>query len=202
MLEAFLYYLVEYGLKNNLVVNGAGVVVFQREKMYTSYRMISNLFLILGIVLSSTITYFLYTYIYSKYDLYNISVSVNVLIVGAYNILVSAILKKKRGFNSYVYENSFSYAYDTVFILSVVFSLDMTVDGGMLFFFMSLLSTIVVIFITNIIIGFFVRNCNRGYLNDSFRNVVARLFLFAIFAVIFYYTSTLDIPIDYFTSNN
>lgn len=192
MLKTFLEYLVFYGLKNNLVVNnGSGVVVFQREKMYTSFRFINNLFVILGIVLAATVTYFLNTYVYSKLDLYNISVSVSVLIVGAYNIAVSKIMRKKHSFNNYIYENSFSYAYDTVFMLSIIFSLDMELP--ILYFFMSLLSAIIVIFITNIIIGFYVKNCNRGYINDSFKNVATRLFLFAILAIIFYYTGLIDI---------
>ena len=194
MLKTFLSYLVVYGLKSNLVVNnGAGVVVYQREKMYTSYRMINNLFLIIGVALTGTIAYFLNTYIYDKFDLNNISVSVNVLVVCTYNIIVSTIFKKKHNFNNYVYENSFSYAYDTVFILSVVFSLDMKMQ--MIYFFMSLLSAIVVIFITNLIVGFFVKNCNRGFINDSFKNISTRLFLFAIIAIIFYYTGSLDIVI-------
>ena len=194
MLQTFLSYLVIYGLRSNLVVNnGSGVVIFQREKMYTSYRYISTLFLILGVILTATITYFLNLYVYSKFDLYNISLSVNVVIVGAYNILVSTILKKSPSFSNYIYENSFSYAYDTVFILSVIFSLDMKLS--ILYFFMSLLAAVIVIFITNVLVGFFVKCCNRGYINDSFRNVAVRLFLFAIFAVIFYYTSQMNIVI-------
>lgn len=194
MLETFLSYLVIYGLQNNLVAcNGSGAVIFQREKMYTSYRYISTLFLILGVILTATISFFLNTFIYSKYNLYNINVSVNVLIVGAYNMLVSFILKKSPSFSNYMYENSFSYAYDMVFTLSVIFSLNM--DLSIPYFFMSLLAAVLCIFVTSIIIGFFVKSVNRGYINDSFRNVPARLFLLAIIAMIFYYTSQINIAI-------
>lgn len=194
MIQTFLTYLVLYGLKGNLVVcNGSGALIFQREKKYTSYRYTSNLFLILGIVLTATISFFLNTYIYSKYDLYNISFSINVLIVGAYNMLVSFLLKKSPSFNNYVYENSFSYAYDMVFTISVILSLDMSLTIPQ--FFMSLLAVIVCVFITNVLVGMFVKSLNRGYINDSFRNVPARLFLFAIIAIIFYYTAQLNIII-------
>lgn len=194
MLETFLSYLVIYGLQNNLVAcNGSGAVIFQREKMYTSYRYISTLFLILGVILTATISFFLNTFIYSKYNLYNINVSVNVLIVGAYNMLVSFILKKSPSFSNYMYENSFSYAYDMVFTLSVIFSLNMNLSIP--YFFMSLLAAVLCIFVTSVIIGFFVKSVNRGYINDSFRNVPARLFLLAVIAMIFYYTSQINIAI-------
>ena len=194
MFQTFLSYLVLYGLKSNLVAcNGSGALIFQREKMYTSYRFISNLFLILGVILTASISFFLEYFIYSKYDLYNISFSVNVLIVGAYNMLVSLFIKKSPSFSNYVYENSFSYAYDMVFTLSVILSLDMTLSIPL--FFMSLLSAVVCIFVTSALIGFFVKSVNRGYINDSFRNVAVRLFLLAIIAIIFYYTAQLDITI-------
>lgn len=190
MLEMLLTYLIIYGLKTNLVVqNGSGVLIFQREKMYTSFRYISNLFLILGTILTATISYFLYRIIYVKFDMFYISHGVNVVIVGAYNILISNILKRRPSFSNYLYENSFSYAYDTVFMLSVLFMLDM--DLSIVYFFMSLLAAVLVIFISNVLIGFFVKCFNRNYVNISARNIAVRLFMVAIFSIILYYAQLL-----------
>ena len=190
MFEMLLTYLVIYGLKSNLVVsNGSGVLIFQREKMYTSFRYISNLFLILGIVLTAIISYVLYQSLYIRYDLYYISEGVNVVIVGAYNIAVSNFLKKRPTFNNYLYENSFSYAFDTVYMLSVLFMLDM--ELSFIHFLMSLLAAVLVIFICNVLIGFFVKCFNRNYVNISARNIAVRLFMIAIFSILIYYAQML-----------
>ena len=190
MLQVFLSYLVLYGLHSNLMLNGAGTVVFQREKQYMSFRLLSTLFLVVGIALTATITFFLYKFVYSSYNLFYISASINVLIVGLYNILVSYIWKRfGKSFSYYLYDNAFSYAFDMVFTLSVIFTLNMSVSIAE--FFVSLSAVVIVVFVTSIIIGFFVRNLNRGYMNVSFRNIPARLFVLAIFSIILYYCAQL-----------
>ncbi len=190
MAQTFLSYLILFGLENNLIIsNSAGVSIFQREKMYTSFRFLSLLYLLAGIVLTSTISYFLNYFIYSKFDLYYISVTVNVFIVGIYNILISYIWKKGKSFNNYLYENSFSYAFDVVFTLSVIFCLDMSVS--IVNFFMQLIACVIVVAITYTILGHFIKCENRGYLNVSFRNVPVRIFMFAIFSLILYYAGLL-----------
>ena len=190
MFKLFLSYLVLFGLHSNLMLNGAGTVVFQREKQYRSFRLFSTLFLVLGIAVTATITFFLYKFVYSKYNLLYISASVNVLIVGLYNLLVALIWKKSgRSFTYYLYDNSFSYAFDTVFTLSVIFTLNLSVPIAE--FFISLAAVCIVVFVSSIVIGFFVRNLNRGYMNISFRNIPARLFVLAIFSIILYYCAQL-----------
>lgn len=190
MLQTFLSYLVLYGLSDNLMLNGAGTTVFQREKQYMSFRIFSTLFLVLGIALTATITFFLYKFVYSSYNLFYISASVNVLIVGLYNLLVAFIWKKSgKSFVYYLYDNSFSYAFDFVFTLSVIFTLNMSVSIAE--FFVSLSAVVITVFVSSIVIGFFVRNLNRGYMNVSCRNIPARLFVLAIFSIILYYAAQL-----------
>ena len=190
MLQIFITYLVIYGLKSNLVVdNSSGVLIFQREKMYTSFRYISNLFLILGIIISASISYFLYTYIYVKFNMFYISETVNMLIVASYNIIVSNLLKKKKSFSNYLYDNSFSLAYDTVFMVSVLLTLDMNLS--VVGFFLSLLAAVIVIFVINVLMGFFVKSFNRNYINISARNIAVRLFMMAIFSIILHYAAML-----------
>lgn len=186
MIQTFLAYLVIFGLKNNIVVmNGSGALLYQREKLYRSLRYISSLFLALGVVLISIISYFLYNYVYVKFDLLYIHISVVVLLVCGYNIIVSHFWQKMSHFKHYLYEASFSYAFDVVYTLSVILTLDMTLSVGS--FMMAILAIIIVILITNVVIGFFVESLNRGYLSVYFRNVPARLFLFALIAIILYY---------------
>lgn len=192
MLETFLSYLALYGLKENIFVyNGSGPLQIQREKMYRSFRYINALFLILGIVLTSVISYFLNNFIYEKFDLAYISVSVNVFIVALYNLLVSRIMQKSSYFNFYLYENSFSYGFDVVFTLSVIFTVDMSV--AILPFLFSLVAIAIVVIVMNLLMGFYIRSMNRGYLNINFRNISVRLFLFALFSILIYYASLLVI---------
>lgn len=192
MLNTFLSHLALYGLKSNIVTaNGSGVLLFQREKSYRSFRYIGALLLMLGIVLCSGITYVLYNYVYSKFDLYFVSVSVTVFIVCVYNIIISNIWKKISSFKVYLYENSFSYAMDVAFTLSVIFTLDMSLP--LISFIMSVLAVVVVIIVMNVFVGVFVGLINRSYVDKSFRNVSSRLFLFAIISIIIYYASLLVI---------
>lgn len=187
MLQTFLSYLILYGLSQNIMLNGAGTVVFQREKQYFSFRITSTLFLVFGIAISCTIAYFLETYVYSKFNMLYINATIDVLIVGVYNFIVSLIYRKNKRFNYYLYDNAFSYAYDSVFMLSIIFTINMSVPIAE--FFIMLAVIVVIVFITSLVIGFFINCINRGYLNASARNIPARLFLLAIFSIIFYYLS-------------
>ena len=192
MLNTFLSYLALYGLQSNIITNnGAGVLLFQREKSYRSFRYVSALILMVGIVLCSAISYVLYNYVYSKFDLYFISVSVSVFIVCVYHLLTSNIWKKVSSFKVYLYENSFSYALDVAFTLSVIFRLNMALP--LVEFIMSVVAMIVVIPFMNLFLGLYMGVINRFYVEKSFRNVSARLFLFAIVSIIVYYASLLVI---------
>lgn len=192
MISTFLNNLISYGLVNNVVVStGAGVVLMQREKTYRSFRYLSCLFLILGIVLCSEIAYALENYVYSKFDIGFIAVTVNVFFVGVFNLLMSKIWKKISSFKVYLYDSSFSYAMDVAFMLAVIFSLDMSL--AIVDFAMCVLAICAVVLIMNVFIGFFIESYNRSYIDKNFRNVSSRLFLFAIFAVILYYAGMLAI---------
>ena len=194
-LRTFLQYLVIYGLQNNLVVcSGSGALIFQREKVYTKYRILSTLFLAIGIIISGIVTYILsrLSYTISGFDTKKFIATVNILVIGCYNMVVSMIFKKSKKFQNYVYENSFSYAYDMVFTLSVTFTIE---TGLSIFLFtMTLLAAVIVVVFSNLVIGFFIKNLNRDYVHDSFRNVPIRLFFFAILAVLFYYLGQVTIP--------
>lgn len=190
MLEVLLSYIILYGVQSNvLVMNGTGAIQFQREKMYRSFRYISALFLILGIIVCSFIAYVLHTYVYSKFDLYYIATSVNVLFVGIYNLLVAFIWTKISSFKHYLYETSYSYVMDFAYTLSIIFTLDMSVSIAN--FAMSLIAVALVVLVMNVFVGFFVESFNKSYINKNFRHVPSRLFLLAIFSIILYYVGIL-----------
>lgn len=186
MLDILLTYIVLYGIKNNVLVsNGTGALQFQREKMYRSFRLVNTLFLMLGIAIASFISYVLQSYVYQKFDLAYIGTSVTVLVVGLYNIIVAHIWTKISSFKHYLYESSYSYVMDVAFTLSVIFMLDMNLS--ILNFSLSIIAVLLVVFVSNILIGFFVESFNKSYINSSFRHVPSRLFLLAIFSILFYY---------------
>ena len=186
MLQVLLSYLVLFGLKNNIVVaNGTGAAQFQREKMYRSFRLIDTLFLVLGVVVCSFITYLLNKFVYVKFDLEYINLSVAVVLVGAYNLLVSHIWSKISTFKHYLYESSFSYVMDASYTFSVIFTIDMTVPIAE--FSMQILAVAISILVVNIIVGFYTESVNRSYINSAFRNVPSRLFLLAIFSILLHY---------------
>lgn len=190
MFETFLSYLALYGVQSNIFVyNGAGTLQVQREKMYKSFRYINALFLILGIVITSLIAYVLNNYVYDKFDLFDISVSVNVFIVALYHLIISFVWQKMSYFKFYLYENAFAYGFDVVYTLSVIFTIDMSV--GFVSFLLSLFAIAIVVMIMNVLMGFYIKSMNRGYMNVNFRNVSARIFLFAIFSILCYYASIL-----------
>ena len=186
MLEILLSYLVLYGLKSNIVVaNGTGAVQFQREKMYKSFRLIDTLFLVLGVVVCSFIAYLLNTFVYVKFNLEYINLSVAVVLVGAYNLLVNFIWSKISTFKHYLYESSFSYVMDASYTFSVIFTIDMTVPIAE--FSMQILAVAISILVVNVIVGFYTESVNRSYINSAFRNVPSRLFLLAIFSILLHY---------------
>lgn len=190
MLDLFLTNLVTFGLNSNIVLNsGVGVILFGREKKYKLFRYINTLFLMLGIVLCSIATYFLNQYVFLKFDLTEIKVGVLVFLVCLYNLLISFLWKKMSLFGHYLYERSCSYVFDVVFTIFVVLSLDMTL--AIVSFILSVAAVILVVFATMFIVGFYIETVNNSNLKIYFRNVSARMFLIAIFAVILFYASML-----------
>lgn len=190
MAEIFLSYLVLYGINSNIITgSGAGALLFQREKMYNSFRYLNSLFLIFGITICGIVSYLLNEFIFIPYDIAYINVSVIVLCAGLYNLGVSAIWRKVSSFEMYLYNNSFSYAFDLVFMVFTILSLNMSLPFGN--FLLSIVAIALVIFVMNAIIGFFVKSMNRGYMNINIRNVSARLFFLAIISLILYYVGIL-----------
>lgn len=190
MLNLFLSNLVGFGLQSNLVVNsGTGALLFGREKKYAFFRYISILFLILGICVCSALNYFLTNYIYLKFDVMEIQVGVLTIFSCLYNLLVSKVWKKISLFGLYLYNASCSYVFDTVFIIFAAMTLDCTLTLSA--FFVSLLSAVLVVFVMYVLIGFYVDGINKSSLRICFRNVSARLYLIAIFAIILYYANML-----------
>ena len=185
MVEILLSYLILYGLKSNIVCSGSGTLLFQREKMYTSFRYVSTLFLMLGIAITSFATYFLNKFVYSAFDLQLIGSTVVVLLVGIYNLIVSMMWSKLSSFKNYLYQSSYSYVMDFAYTLSVVFTLDLNVE--ILNFVMMMAAILIVVFVMNIIMGFFVETFNKSYINSNLRHVPSRLFLLAIFSILLYY---------------
>ena len=186
MMQVLLSYLVLYGLKSNIVVaNGTGAAQFPREKMYRSFRLVDTLFLVLGVVVCSFIAYLLNTFVYVKFNLEYINLSVAVVLVGAYNLLVNFIWSKISTFKHYLYESSFSYVMDASYTFSVIFTIDMTVPIAE--FSMQILAVAISILVVNVIVGFYTESVNRSYINSAFRNVPSRLFLLAIFSILLHY---------------
>lgn len=190
MLNLFLANLASFGLSNNIVINsGFGALLFGREKMYKRFRYINTLFLMLGIIICAFVTYFLDTYVCAKFDLNEIKVGVIVLVACLYNLLISMLWSKMSLFGHYLYERSCSYVFDMVFTVFAALSLDLSVS--ILAFMMSVAAVVVVVFLTNFIVGFFVESINKSSLRLCFRNVSARLYLIAIFAVLLFYLNML-----------
>lgn len=190
MLNLFLTNLVTYGLSSNLVVNsGVGVLLFGREKKYRFFRYINTLFLMLGIALSAIATYFLNKFVYAKFDLFEIKIGVLVFLVCLYNLLISFLWKKMSLFGHYLYERSCSYVFDVVFTIFVVASLGLELE--IVPFLLMIASVLVVVFATTFLIGFYIESINKSNLKIYFRNVSARLFLIAIFAMILFYANML-----------
>ena len=74
-------------------------------------------------------------------------------------------------------------------IVFVVMSVDMTLK--IVPFLMTILAIMVVIFVTNLIMGFYIESINKSSLKLCVRNVSARLYMLAFFAVLLFYLSKL-----------
>ena len=172
-----------------MVNNGSGALVLQREKMYRSFRYIDSLFVIIGFAIISIISYFLNTYLFVKFDLGYVSFTVVVFLVGLYNIIVSLLWRKVSNFQNYLYQKSYSFAFDYAFMLSAILMLNMTLSFAE--FLVSVLAVCIVIFVMNVLVGFYVHSINRGYMNINFRDVSARLFVLAIFSILLIYAGQL-----------
>lgn len=190
MLDLFLTNLASFGLSNNIIVNsGFGALLLGREKKYRFFRYINTLFLLLGICICSFVAYLLDVYVCSKLDLAEILIGVVVLVACSYNLLVAMLWRKISLFGYYLYECSCSYVFDTIFAIFVAMSLDFSV--AILPFLLSVLAIMIVVFLTNFVIGFFIESINKSSLRLCFRNVSARLYLLAIFGVLLYYLNML-----------
>lgn len=190
MLETLLSYLILYGIRSNvLVFNGAGALELQREKMYRSFRYLDALFVIIGFAINAIIAYVLNVYVLSKFGLEYAGFAISVLLVGIYNILVSLLWRKVSHFQNYLYQKSYSFAFDFAFILSAILMLNMSLPFAD--FLVSILAVCIVIFVMNVLVGFYVHSINRGYMNINFRDVSARLFIMAIFSILLIYAGQL-----------
>lgn len=189
-MDVLLSSLINAGLKSNIVVDsGVGPLLFSREKRYSLFRYISVMFLILGISVIAVAMYFLENYVLSKFGLLEFKICIAVLFAGLFNLLVTVIWKKSTYFGRYLYASSCSYAFDLVYIVYIVMSLDMTVAVAP--FFMNLVAIAIVLFAMHTLVCTFVNSINRSSLNINFRNVSARLFLFAIISFLLHYATLL-----------
>ena len=190
MLNLFLTNLINYGVSSNIVVNsGVGALLFGREKKYKLFRYVNTLFLLLGICLCSICIYFLNQFVLIKFDLSEIKIGILVILVCLYNLLIAFLWKRISLFSFYLYERSCSYVFDVVFTIFAVMSVDLTLQ--LVPFILSVAAILVVIFVTNLLVGFYIESINKSTLKVYFRNVSARLFLIAIFAMILFYANML-----------
>ena len=190
MINLFLTNLMNFGLNQNIFVNsGYGAMLVGREKKYRFFRYINILFTILGIILCSIATYFLNQYVFEKFDIFEIKVGAVIFLAGLYNLLISFLWGKMSRFGQYLYEKSCSYVFDLVFTVFVVMTLDLTLS--FVSFLMTLLALLIIIFATYVIIGFYIESINKSTLKLCVRNVAARLYLIAFFAILLFYLGKL-----------
>lgn len=190
MFNVFLANLVTYGLNQNILVSsGYAALLLGREKKYRFFRHLNMLFTILGIAICSIAMFFINDFVINKFDVVEIKVGIAVLLAGVYNLFISFLWGKMSNFGQYLYEKSCSYVFDTVFIVFVVMTLDMTVK--IVPFIMTVLAIMAVVFVTNLIIGFYIESINKSSLKLCVRNVSARLYLVAIFAILLFYLGKL-----------
>lgn len=186
MFDVLLSSLINVGVESNIVAgNGAGPLIFTREKQYGMFRYLSILFLILGVCLCSVAMYFLEKFVLTKFDLFEFKICIVVLLAGLYNLLVTFIWKKSSYFGRYLYASSCGYAFDLVFTVYVVMTMNMALEIAP--FLMGLVAIAIVLLVMNVVVGIFVDSINRSSLNVNFRNISARLFLFAIIAMLLHY---------------
>ncbi len=190
MLNLFLNNLANYGLNQNIYINsGYGALLLGREKKYRFFRHLNILFLLLGIGIISIATYFFNKFVIVKFDMSEIKVGFVVILSGLYNLLVSVLWSKMSRFGQYLYEKSCSYVFDLVFSVFIILSFDMSL--AFLPFLMSLLAGLVVTFVTNLILGFYIESINKSTLKVCIRNVSARFYLIAVFAILVFYLGRL-----------
>ena len=190
MLNLFLTNLETYSLTQNIFVNtGYGTLLIGREKKYRFFRYLNILFLLIGILLCSIATYFLNEFVFIKFDVSEIKLGVIIFISGLYNLLISFLWGKMSKFGQYLYEKSCSYVFDLVFTVFVVMTLDLTIE--FVPFLMVVLAMLVAIFVSNLIIGFYIENINKSSLKLCVRNVSARIYLMAFFAILLFYLAKL-----------
>ncbi len=190
MFNVFLANLVTYGLNQNILVSsGYAALLLGREKKYRFFRHLNMLFTILGIAICSIAMFIINDFVINKFDVVEIKVGIAVLLAGLYNLFISFLWGKMSNFGQYLYEKSCSYVFDTVFIVFVVMTLDMTVK--IVPFIMTVLAIMAVVFVTNLIIGFYIESINKSSLKLCVRNVSARLYLVAIFAILLFYLGKL-----------
>ena len=147
------------------------------------------LFLILGIAIVSVATYYINEFVLAKFDLFEIKIGIVIFLAGIYNLLISFLWGKMSMFGQYLYEKSCSYVFDLVFTVFVVMTLDLSLK--IVPFLMTILAILAVIFVTNLIIGFYIESINKSSLRLCVRNVSARLYLVAIFAILLFYLGKL-----------
>jgi len=190
MFDVFLANLVTYGLNQNILIStGYGAILLGREKKYRFFRHLNILFTILGITICSIAMYFFNQLVIEKFDIIEVKVGMLVLLAGLYNLLISFLWGKMSNFGQYLYEKSCSYVFDTVLIVFVVMTLDMSLKFAP--FLMTILAIVLVIFVTNLIMGFYIESINKSNLRLCVRNVSARLYLVAIFAILLFYLGKL-----------
>ena len=147
MINLCLSSLLVFGVKHNVALNGAGVLIYQKEKQYTKFRLLSAMFLSLGTMLCLLISYFLDKYVY-------ISVLISVLFVGIYNLIVSKAFSKMSHYTNYLYEKSSSFIVDFVYTLSLIFAINFSLYEVSEFL-MMMISIGIVLFVCNVIFGIF-----------------------------------------------
>ena len=190
MFDVFLANLVTYGLNQNILIStGYGAILLGREKKYRFFRHLNILFTILGITICSIAMYFFNQLVIEKFDIVEVKVGMLVLLAGLYNLLISFLWGKMSNFGQYLYEKSCSYVFDTVLIVFVVMTLDMSLK--FVPFLMTILAIVLVIFVTNLIMGFYIESINKSNLRLCVRNVSGRLYLVAIFAILLFYLGKL-----------
>lgn len=190
MINLFLTNLSAYGLSQNVFINsGYGTLLIGREKKYGFFRHINILFLLLGIIISSIATYFLNQFVLIRLDLEMLKLGFAIFIAGLYNLLISFLWGKMSRFGQYLYEKSCSYVFDLVFTVFVVMILDISLE--FLPFLFTLLSVVLTIYASNLIIGFYIESINKSTLKLCVRNVSARLYLLAFFAILLFYLGKL-----------
>lgn len=190
MFNLFLTNLQTYGLSENIFVNtGYGALLIGREKKYRFFRHINILFLMLGIFVCSIATYFLQQFVFDKFDLFEIKLGVAIFLAGLYNLLISFLWGKMSRFGQYLYEKSCSYVFDLVFTVFVVMSLDLSLE--IVPFILTTLAVMIAIFVSNLVIGFYIESINKSSLKLCIRNVSARLYLMALFAILLFYLGKL-----------